>query len=63
MTYNVLIFGLILLAALLPLAAIPLAIVVGVELLVVADVAPLVDDLAPPAPRLAVAFLRAPPSL
>ena len=62
MTSKVLVFGLILLAAFLPLAVLPLAIAVAGTLVFVARVISLVSADAQPVALLALARLRAPPS-
>jgi len=61
-TRHVLIAGLILLAAFLPLAVLPLAIFVLVSPLVLAGVAPLVRESSRPVTVLTLEYLRAPPS-
>jgi hypothetical protein len=59
---NVLIFGLILLAAFLPLAVLPVAITVAATLVFVAAVTPFASAGARPVALLALSRLRAPPS-
>jgi hypothetical protein len=60
---NVLIFGLVLLAAFLPLAAVPLGtFVLERRVFVVGEIVAFVGVSAPPVALLALNFLRAPPS-
>ena len=62
-TRNLVIFGMILLAALLPLAAIPVDVEVGVDsLIAILDVVPFAGADAQPVALLALTFFRAPPA-